>query len=58
MTVENCKVNDCCKRDLLYEIERLRTALREITDLCKREPANPFLADKMDRVAIAALSSG
>jgi len=37
------------------EIERLRAALQEITDLCKRSPANPFLADWMDRVAIAAL---
>ena len=41
--------------DALREIERLRAALQEITDLCKRSPANPFLADWMDRVAIAAL---
>ena len=45
-------------REAAAEIERLRAALQEITGLCKREPANPFLADKMDRVAIAALTSG
>ena len=34
----------------------LLAALQEITDLCKREPANPFLADDMDRVARAAIA--
>jgi hypothetical protein len=37
---------------------RLRTALQSITDLCKTSPANPFLADDMDRIARAAISTG
>jgi len=40
---------------LQAEIERLRAALQEITDLCKRSPADPFLADNMDRIARRAL---
>lgn len=37
------------------EAARLRAALTEITELCKTQPANPFLADNMDRVAQSAL---
>lgn len=29
---ENCAVNDCQKRELTYEIERLRRALQQIVD--------------------------
>lgn len=32
------------------------SALKEITDLCKTQPANPFLADNMDRIAITAIA--
>lgn len=51
-------VNGCRKgrADCEPEIERLRAALQAITDLCKTSPANPFLADDMDRIAISALS--
>ena len=35
--------------------ERLRATLQTITDLCKTNPADPFLADNMDRIARAAL---
>src|SRR5882672_6432333 len=34
----------------------LQGALQAITDLCKTEPANPFLADNMDRIARAVLA--
>lgn len=49
--------------DMVAEIQRLRAlnavmvaALQAITDLCKTEPANPFLADNMDRIASAILA--
>jgi hypothetical protein len=45
---------NCC--EAADEIERLRAALQAITDLCKTSPANPFLADDMDRIAYAALN--
>ena len=41
--------------ELRADNERLRATLQAITDLCKTNPANPFLADMMDRIAIAAL---
>ncbi len=32
MMVENCRVDDCQKRPLTYEIERLRAALQNLVD--------------------------
>jgi hypothetical protein len=41
--------------EMRAEIERLRAALQEISEMCGRDPVNPFLADDMERVARRAL---
>jgi hypothetical protein len=52
--VKNCAVDDCQKRDLLYEIERLRALLQELIDI---EGPQPGTADWAEKVR-AALTAG
>ena len=55
MTIENCKVNDCHKRELLYEIERLRAALEQaVSDFGDSH----CVCEDTKQMCIAALSSG
>lgn len=50
-----CRASETIDR-LRSERAELVAALEAITKECATNPANPFLADNMDRIAIAALT--
>ena len=54
--IENCAVDDCQKRILIYRIEALEAALREISDLRYRDIDGGMMAYAMSRVARTALA--
>lgn len=40
--IENCKVNDCHRRELVAQINELRKALQKIADLMDSEAGEPL----------------